>query len=558
MTGRSWRLRRVVAHGQEPWKHLQSAFGISAPMARLAWLRGEDTEEALAWRLKPDWNRSLDPFLLAGMAAAVARIRRALQEKERIVIYGDYDVDGVTATALLVRVLEKLGGSPEYFIPNRFNDGYGLHLECIRELRERGKAGLFISVDCGVRSVEEVRASKDLGIEWIITDHHALGQELPPAEAIIHPALGDYPNRVLAGVGVAFKLGQALLDAVPIPKDSDIPFLDGLLKLVALGTIADMVPLRGENALLVKRGLAALRGANGPGLSELLKLARIQGIPKAQDIAFGIAPRINAVGRMGAAEDAVRLLLTRDAEEARALAAEAEAMNGARKEVQDELATRLPKPDGQAFDLVVDEDAHKGVLGIVAARRMRESGRPTGVGTVLDGIAQCSLRAPEGYDLTELLALAQPFLRSGGGHRAAAGITFEAAHLPFVRQALVRGAAVQGAGLGIQELAIDGFLSDGVPDGDDLAALEPFGQGFPEMLVLAAGRLQMPPQTFGQGHRKLRLEGISGDITWFFGASGASAIQVGETLQLAVSPQDHPRWGRSWRLDTLLESGAKP
>jgi len=558
MSLRTWRLRRALPQGQEPWKHLQTAFGLSPEAARLAWLRGEDTEEALAWRLKPEWNRTLDPFLMQGMGAAVARIRKALQEKERIVVYGDYDVDGVTATALLVRVLEKAGGTPEFFIPNRFNDGYGLHLDCIRELRDRGGPGLFISVDCGVRSVEEVCASKDLGIDWIITDHHALAPDLPPAEAVIHPALGDYPNPVLAGVGVAFKLGQALLDAVPYPGKTDIPFLDGLLKLVALGTIADMVPLRGENALLVKRGLLALSGANGPGLSELLKAARIEGVPKAQEIAFGVAPRINAVGRMGAAESAVRLLLTRDAAEARQLAAEAEAMNAARKTVQDALAASLPESDGQAFDLVVSENAHKGVLGIVAARRMRESGRPAGVGTIVDGLAHCSLRAPEGYDLAALLALAQPFLRSGGGHRAAAGITFEVAHLPFVRQVLARGAAAQAANLGIPELAIDGFLGDGIPCAEELAALEPFGQGFPEQVLLLEGSLQGPVQAFGQGHRKFRMEGVKGDITWFFGESGASTLQVGDALRVAASPQDHPRWGRSWRLDTLLDREDAP
>lgn len=508
--------------------------------------------------MRPEWSRTFDPFLLQSMTAAVARIGRALQTNERMVVYGDYDVDGVTATALLVRVLEKLGGKPEFFIPNRFNDGYGLHLECIRELYDRGGPGLFISVDCGVRSAVEVEASRDLGIEWVITDHHALGPVLPQAEAVLHPALGDYPNRVLAGVGVAFKLGQALLDAVPVPRESDFPFLDGLAKLVALGTIADMVPLRGENALLVKRGLLALGGSNGPGLAELLRAARIEGIPKAQEIAFGVAPRINAVGRMGAAEDAVRLLLTRDPAEARELAADVEVMNAERKVVQDGLAASLPVPDGLAFDLVMEEEAHKGVLGIVAARRMRESGRPTGVGTIQDGLAQCSLRAPEGYDLTELLTLAQPFLRSGGGHRAAAGITFEAGHVHFIRQALARGAASQAERIELQAVAVDGTLADVIPSSEELAALEPFGQGFPEMLVLVEGRLQAPVQSFGQGHRKFRLDTTKGEITWFFGGAGSAGFKVGDALSLAASPLDHPRWGRSWRLDTVFAPGEAP
>jgi single-stranded-DNA-specific exonuclease len=557
MTAPSWRLRRTIPQGQAPWAFLQTAFGLSPSAARLAWLRGEDTVEGLAWRLQPDWSRTYDPFLLQGMAAAVERIQRALREGERVVIYGDYDVDGVTATALLVRVLEKLGGHPEFFIPNRFNDGYGLHSECIEELHQKGGPGLFISVDCGVRSLAEVAASVALGIDWIITDHHALGPALPPALAVLHPQLGEHPNKALAGVGVAFKLGQALLDAVPQPRAADVPFLDGLLKLVALGSIADMVPLTGENALLVKRGLRALGGANGPGLVELFRAARIEGIPKASEIAFGVAPRLNAVGRMGGAEAAVRLLLTRDASEARELAGEVEVLNEARKAVQEELHASLPVPV-EAFDLQVAEGAHKGVLGIVAARRMRDSGLPTGVGTILDGLVHCSLRAPEGYDLTELLALAQPFLRSGGGHRAAAGISFEASRLPFVRQALVRGAEAQSASRVARSVAVDFLGAGDLPSAEELVQMEPFGQGFPEPLALLEGPLEAPSTAFGQGHRKFRLGGIQEGLTWFFGEEQASGLRVGSRIRVAASPQDHPRWGRSWRVDGFLGEEERP
>lgn len=558
MRSRSWHLRRAIPPGQAPWISLQEAFGLSQAAARLAWMRGEDTVEALGWRMNPDWSKAHDPFLLAGMAQAVARIRQALSEGERILVYGDYDADGVTATALLVRVLEKLGGRPEFFIPNRFNDGYGLHLDCIRELREAGGPGLFISVDCGVRSMEEVAASAALDIDWIITDHHALGPVLPAAVAVLHPALGEHPNRTLAGVGVAFKLGQALLDAVPFPKPADIPFLDGLLKLVALGSVADMVPLTGENALLVKRGLRALGGANGPGIVELFKAARIEGVPKASEIAFGVAPRLNAVGRMGGAEDAVRLLLTRDLAEAQRLGEQVEFLNQSRKTVQEELLACLPPPDGEAFDLVLEEGAHKGVLGIVAARRMRESGRPTGVGTLQEGIAHCSLRAPEGFDLTELVATIQPFIRSGGGHRAAAGISFEASRLPFVRQALIRGAQTQAQARVEPGLAVDGAGVGDIPSAEDLLTLEPFGQGFSEPLVVIEGRLPEPSSAFGQGHRKFRLEGIKSGFTWFFAEDQSAQLVVGRDLAFAVSPQDHPRWGRSWRVDSLVNGEEAP
>jgi single-stranded-DNA-specific exonuclease len=549
MDVKPWRIRRTIPAGPAPWKVLAGAWDLEARSARLAWLRGLDRPEDLAWRLDPSWARSSDPHLLSGVDQAVARIRRAVEARERIVVYGDYDVDGVTATALLVRTLERLGAEVSFFIPNRFSDGYGLHLDCIQELKAARDPGLLVSVDCGVRSVEEVEASTALGLDWVITDHHTLGEEPPPACAVVHPQLGEYPNRHLAGVGVAFKLAQALLGAVPHPVGADAAFLDGLLKLVAIGTVADVVPLAGENALLVRRGLDSLGGRNGPGLAALLRAARKEGPPGAQDLAFGLAPRLNAVGRMGGAEDAVRLLLTRDGAEAEALMARGEALNGERRAIQRELAERLPAPDG-AFDLVLDPGAHKGVIGIVAGQRMRASGRPAGVCTVIDGVAHCSLRAPEGYDLGELLVLAQPFLLGGGGHRAAAGLSFPAPRLAFVRQALQRGALAQAGGREIPPLLVDGDSCE-LPADPELLRLEPFGQGFAPPLARLEGPL-VSCHPFGTGHWKLRLAGLPDPITWFEGPGRPAQPKAGETLRLAATPQGSERWGRSWLVDSVL------
>ena len=513
-------------------------------------MRGVDQPEALAWRLDPSWQRTTDPHLLPGVDQAVARIRRAIEARERIVVYGDYDVDGVTATALLVRTLEKVGANVSFFIPNRFSDGYGLHLDCIEELKTTRDPGLLISVDCGVRGVDEVKASAQMGLDWVITDHHALGAELPTACAVVHPHLEDYPNRFLAGVGVAFKLAQALLGAVPRPTGADEAFLDGLLKLVAIGTVADLMPLVEENALLVRRGLDFLGGKNGPGLAALLRAARKEGALGAQDIAFGLAPRLNAVGRMGGAEDAVRLLLTRDRTEAESLMVRVEALNQERRTIQQELATRLPPPAGEAFDLVMDPTAHKGVIGIVAGQRMRVSGRPSGVCTVIDGVAHCSLRAPEGYDLGELLALAQPFILGGGGHRAAAGLSFLAPRLAFVRQALQRGAAVQAEGLEAPPLMVDGGPGD-LPEDADLARLEPFGQGFAPPMARLEGTL-VSCAAFGADHWKLRLAGLRDPVTWFEGQGRPAQPKAGDLLHVAASPQGSERWGRSWLVDSVL------
>ncbi|GLH72024.1 hypothetical protein GETHLI_05260 [Geothrix limicola] len=549
-----WRLRRNLPAGSAPWRTLSEAWNLEPRLARLAWMRGADHPEALAWRLDPSWARSTDPHLLPGVDSAVARIRRAVEARERIVVYGDYDVDGVTATALLVRTLEKLGADVSFFIPNRFSDGYGLHLDCIQELKVTRDPGLLISVDCGVRSVEEVKASTELGVEWVITDHHALGAELPPACAVVHPHLGEYANRYLAGVGVAFKLAQALLGAVPHPVGSDAVFLDGLLKLVAIGTVADVMPLVDENALLVRRGLNSLAGKNGPGLVALLKAAKKEGALGAQDIAFGLAPRLNAVGRMGGAEDAVRLLLTREEAEAESLMARVELLNQERRSIQQELAAKLPEPTGEAFDLVMDPTAHKGVIGIVAGHRMRASGRPAGVCTVIDGVAHCSLRAPEGYDLGELLALAQPFILGGGGHRVAAGLSFEASRLAFVRQALQRGAADQAQGRELPPLLVDGS-PDELPDDADLARLEPFGQGFAPPLAKVEGVIASAT-VFGADHWKLRVAGLADPLTWFAGAGRPALPRSGERLAVVATPQGSARWGRSWLVDSVLGEAA--
>ncbi len=545
-----WRLRREIPAGLAPWKGMADTWGLEPRLARLAWLRGVDRSEDLAWRLDPSWARSTDPHLLPGVDAAVARIRKAIEGRERIVVYGDYDVDGVTATALLMRTLERLGAEASFFIPNRFSDGYGLHLDCIQELKTARDPGLLISVDCGVRSLAEVVASAELGLDWVITDHHALGVDLPPACAVVHPHLGDYANPYLAGVGVAFKLAQALLGAVPHPTGADAIFLDGLLKLVAIGTVADVMPLVGENALLVRRGLDSLSGRNGPGLAALLRAAKKEGAIGAQDIAFGLAPRLNAVGRMGGAEDAVRLLLTKDPGEADRLMARVEALNLERRAIQQEVAERLPAPSEAAFDLVLDPAAHKGVIGIVAGHRMRASGRPSGVCTVIDGVAHCSLRAPEGYDLGELLALAQPFILGGGGHRVAAGLSFVAARFPFVLQALQRGAALQAEGRERSVLLLDGGPED-LPGDADLARLEPFGQGFAPPLARVEGTVTLSA-VFSAEHWKLRLAGLADPLTWFANHERPSQPRVDDRLCVAAAPQGSTRWGRSWLVDSVL------
>ncbi|MBI4912958.1 MAG: DHH family phosphoesterase [Acidobacteria bacterium] len=545
-----WRLRRELPPGPPPWSRLQEAWGLGPASARLAWLRGLDEPGELGWRLDASWDRLGDPLALHGVGEAADQIRKAVSAGRPVWVYGDYDVDGVTATALLVRCLERLGARCGFFIPNRFSDGYGLNLDCIRELATQVPGALVVSVDCGVRSVEEVAASADLGLDWIITDHHTVGERLPRSLAVVHPALGESPDPHLSGVGVAFRLAQALLEGPG--RSQDRSFLEGLLKLVAIGTLADMVPLVGRNAWLVRQGLQAMGGKNGPGLAALLRAARVVGAPRSADVAFGLAPRLNAVGRMGGAEDAVRLLLTRDPGEAARLMEFVERLNQQRKLEQKGLSSQLPPLDGKPFDLAVEPSAHKGVIGIIAGRRMRESGRPAGVCTVDSGVVQCSLRAPEGYDLVELLHLAGPFLRTGGGHRGAAGITFDPSKLAFVRQSLERGAEGQARSLPPPAAGVDGHGASCVPDPEELGRLEPFGQGFPVPAVVLEGRLEAPPRTFAGEHLRIPLGGVPEPVNWYFGKGREAFLRTGETLALVASPQDHPTWGRSWVLETFL------
>ena len=554
MAPKPWRLRREIPAGPAPWKPLAAAWDLTPAAARLAWHRGADRPEDLAWRLDPGWHRTTDPHLLPGVDAAVARVRQALAARERIVVYGDYDADGLTATALLVRTLEHLGAEVSWFIPDRFSDGYGLHLDCIQELKAQRDPGLLISVDCGVRSVAEVEASTALGLDWIITDHHAPGAALPPACAVVHPQLGGYGNPHLAGVGVAFKLAQALLSMAPQPTGAEAAFLDGLLKLVALGTVADMAPLAGENALLVRRGLDGLAGRNAAGLAALLA-SRAQDRPLgAQDIAFTFGPRLNAVGRMGPAAPAVELLLCRDGAEAAGLMAQVEEANRTRRETQAQVARRLPPVAEASFDLVVSAEAHRGVLGIVAGHRMRESGRPAGVCTLEAGVAHGSLRAPEGYDLGELLQRAQPFLLGGGGHQAAAGVSFERGKLAFVLRSFREGATEQAAGRSLAPVLVDGDPAD-LPDPRELARLEPFGQAFPPPLVVAEGTMAAK-KPFSKDHWHLTLKEMDERLTWFAGEDRPELAE-GDALCLAVTPQESSRWGRSWVVNQVLGGAAE-
>jgi single-stranded-DNA-specific exonuclease len=423
--------RRWIIKEQQPEcaTAMGRELGISPLVAQLLINRGITTAEEGREFLARDLSSLHDPFLMLGMAEAVERVRKALAERERIVIYGDYDADGQTATALLVRGLGLLTAEPGlvgYYLPDRLEEGYGLHKEALTKLAER--ADLIITVDCGISALAEVAHARELGLDIIVTDHHEPGGELPPATAILNPKQPDcsYPFHGLAGVGVAFKLIQAL----GLPQDK----WERLLDLVALGTVADLVPLRDENRVLVFHGLKRLAQTENIGLQALLEVSDVQE-PNAGDLGFRLGPRLNAAGRLGDPTRGVRLLITEDQSEAQALALELHRENAVRQDMEEkvveaavEIVEKYELHKRSAL-VVWGKDWHQGVIGIAASRLVERYYLPTIVLTVQDDVATGSARSIEGLDLYDTLCSCSHLFVRFGGHTMAAGLTLDAANL---------------------------------------------------------------------------------------------------------------------------------
>ncbi|WP_374054384.1 single-stranded-DNA-specific exonuclease RecJ [Rossellomorea sp. FM04394] len=378
-----------------------------------------------------------DPFLFEDMKKATERIHKAIENGERILVYGDYDADGVSSTSVLMTVLRDLGADVEFYIPNRFSEGYGPNEGAFRWAKDE-EFTLIITVDTGISAVNEARLAKELEIDLIITDHHEPGPELPPAFALIHPKVEGttYPFGELAGVGVAFKLAHALYGELPVH----------LLDLAAIGTIADLVPLRGENRLLAKRGIENLRVSNRLGIKALCRIANShQHEITEESIGFMIAPRINAVGRLGDADPAVDLMLTEDAEEAKALAEEIDSLNKERQAIVSQMTEEavemvendFPLNDNRAL-VIGKEGWNPGVVGIVASRLVDKFYRPTIVLSYDSekGTAKGSARSIAGFDLFKNLSTCRDILPHFGGHPMAAGMTLQLADVAQFRDRL--------------------------------------------------------------------------------------------------------------------------
>jgi single-stranded-DNA-specific exonuclease len=423
---------------------LAQTLGVSAVGARLLAIRGlTDPDEARRF-LKPSLDQLLDPFRLTDLDRAADRLLAAIDTGDRVAVHGDYDVDGITSTVILRRALELLGGNVGHFIPERLTDGYGLQPNTVDRLHAEG-VRVIVSVDCGIRGAEAALRARALGVDLIITDHHEPDAHLPDALAVVNPKRHDcsYPDKNLAGVGVALKLVQALCE-----KTDKSGWLPAFVKIAAIGTLADVVPLVGENRVIAKLGLEMLtRGPHKVGLRALLEAAGLTGKTiDSYHIGFMVAPRINAAGRMSTPDIATRLLLANDeamAEEAKALAEQLEIENTKRRQEDQDILAQAKKivesdPDVGARTVLVvaGEGWHRGVIGIVASKLVDAFHRPAVVISTDGELAHGSCRSIPGFDMLGALeSCAALFLRFGG-HKAAAGLQIETARIREFRQAV--------------------------------------------------------------------------------------------------------------------------
>jgi single-stranded-DNA-specific exonuclease len=498
---------------------LAAALDVSMVVARLLCQRGLSDPEMADRFLNPSLDHLHDPMRLADMGVAVDRIMGALARKEKIAIHGDYDVDGVTSTVILRRALELLGGDVSHFIPERLRDGYGLQPVAIERLQADGVA-LVISVDCGIRGAEAARRARELGVDLIITDHHEPDTELPPALAVINPKRTDctYPDKYLAGVGVALKLVQALCRRTGRDK-----LLSGFIKVAAIGTLADVVPLVGENRVIAKLGLELLtKGPHKVGLRALLDVCGLTGKTiDSYHVGFLLAPRVNAAGRMSSPDIAARLLLADDealADDVRQLALQLDSENVKRQEEEAEILAAAKKivqtdPDVGARSILVvaGEGWHRGVIGIVASRLMDAFHRPTIVLSVEGDIAHGSCRSFSRFDMLGALERCAHLLIRFGGHKQAAGLTLDANRIKELRLA-VNDVADETLGPDdlMPRLRIDGSLAFREITGSVAAgimSLAPFGAGNPRPVFAARGvEIIDGPRKLKERHLKMSLK----------------------------------------------------
>lgn len=535
-------------------KNLTDGVGISSILAQVLCNRGITTTEEAQHYLFDGMDDLYDPFLMKGMKKAVERISRAIDEQEKIVIYGDYDVDGITSTALMYSVLRDLGSHPSFYIPERQSEGYGLNADALRVLQKEGTY-VLITVDCGISShdlIEQFNRSMDI----IVTDHHTPPPLIPDACAVINPKQEGcpYPFKDLAGAGVAFKLCQALW------QERNGESLPGYVELCALGTIADLVPLRGENRILVKEGLKRMKEGLNTGVQALLTSSGLT--PEtitAGRIAFTAAPRLNAAGRISHATRGVEVLLESDAEKAGILADELSELNKERQDIEHTIAEQAvaqieSKGQGQDGVLVAfGRNWHAGVIGIAASRLVETFYRPSLVISIHDDIGKGSCRSIPGFNMYEALQSADDLLIQYGGHTMAAGFSIEADKIEAFRQRLLSYAAAHMTKESyIPEIVIDNVLQAGnisLELVNELGALEPYGMGNSRPVFAIKEAVLSECRPIGKNKQHLRLSVETGNkkrlgaVGWSMASYCANLLE-GDKADLAFTLEVNEYNGR--------------
>jgi len=524
MTANSARRWHIHPHDSDSIASFARSINVPPLVAVLLSVRGLDHPDAARIFLDAPLNGMHDPSLLPGAEEAADRILHAIQHKKNIVIYGDYDADGVCGTSLLWHALRLAGADVHYYVPHRLEEGYGLNPDALRQLAE-DKTDLIITVDCGIASVREAELAKELGLELIVTDHHNFASELPQASTLVHPRLPNsaYPFPEPSGSGVAFKLAWALGQRMSTTRkvsDAMREFLLGAMALAALGTVADVVPLVDENRILVRHGLRSLQSHSNPGLQALLKVTDISKKPSltSEDIGFTLAPRINAVGRLGQAKLAVELFTSASTQRAKQLAEHLHEQNRLRQQVERRIsqqARKLAEPYLENNDpalVLCSADWHAGVIGIVASRLVDRCHRPVILLSTASGtLAQGSGRSIEGLDLHASLKSCHDLLETYGGHAAAAGLKLKPENIPSFREQFCADVQQRLSSNPVEsQLNIDAEIPLNLLTFQavkEMESLAPFGAGNPRPLLAASDvELIAPPKVIGKSGQHLSLQ----------------------------------------------------
>ena len=554
----------IKKHDHAIAARLADELKVSRLVAALLIARGYDTSESAHKFLNPSYDDLHEPYLLKGMREAVARIFKAIDNGEKVLIWGDYDVDGTTGTVLLRKTLNLLGGSTSFHVPDRFTEGYGVNIPALEEAKADG-CTVVISVDCGIRSFEPIAWAKENGLDFIVTDHH-ISDPLrgnPDAFAVINPNQPDceYPDKHLAGVGVAFKLAHALLREKE--KEHLVP---AFLKIAAIGTVADIMKLTGENRAIVALGLRDLPNTKNYGLKALMEVADCTSEMTSYHIGFRIAPRINAAGRMDVAKHVIELFECEDFGKARTLAAILDSRNRERQRVQQqitELALLETKEFGaRKFVVVAGEGWHRGVIGLAASRIAERLHRPTIVLSIEDGYAHGSARSIANYHLLDALESCPDLFEQFGGHAAAAGMKIRSDKIDAVRDALNVYAEGSLTDDHLQpQLNIDARVSPATLNlqmVQDLTRLEPFGAGNPKPIFVTGGLLlRDEPIVMKDKHLKLWLadgEGRRFEAVWWDGVERSSGrtLEPGSRIEMAYTAEVNV-WQSNRRLQLVVE-----